>query len=188
MKAVVLHGGGPELDRFHQTILAELASSGWEAQGFVLRDLRIARCTGCFNCWTRTPGVCVIADEGRTVAERVARSGLVIYLSPVTFGGYSSNLKVAVDRLIPNILPFFTRINNEVHHQLRYDLQPLFLTIGFTEQPDTEGTKLFRKLTARNALNFHSSRQHSAIMSPTADSATIQAELRAFLQKGGGIQ
>ena len=35
-------------------------------------------------------------------------------------GGYSSELKNAVDHLIPNILPFFANVDGETHHKPRY--------------------------------------------------------------------
>jgi multimeric flavodoxin WrbA len=45
-----------------------------------------------------TPGECVIKDAGCDVARDVSHSDLVILLTPMSFGGYSSELKKAVDR------------------------------------------------------------------------------------------
>lgn len=72
---------------------------GWEVEPFILHDMEIHH-WGCFGCWVQTPGVCVIDDAGRDVARAVIQSDLAVFLIPVTFGGYSSELKKAVDRLI----------------------------------------------------------------------------------------
>jgi multimeric flavodoxin WrbA len=37
---------------------------------FKLRELAIAPCTGCFGCWTRTPGECVVEDSARDILDR----------------------------------------------------------------------------------------------------------------------
>jgi len=43
-------------------------------------------------------------------------SELVVLLTPITFEGYCSELKKAVDRVIPLILPYFLFVRHEVHH------------------------------------------------------------------------
>jgi multimeric flavodoxin WrbA len=90
---VLLLDGSPEGDEFleavRRALLEEIEESGAEAHSIVLRDGDPAPCRGCFGCWIRTPGVCVIADSGRDIARRAVRSDILVYLTPVTFGGYS---------------------------------------------------------------------------------------------------
>ena len=86
--------------------------------------MEIRPCIGCFGCWVQTPGECLIDDAARQIAPAIIGSDLVIYLTPVTFGGYSSELKKALDRCICLILPFFTKIDGEMHHKPRYDRYP----------------------------------------------------------------
>ena len=81
-------------------------------------------CIGCFACWLKTPGICVETDEGRAIAEAVVHSDTVIIVAPVTFGGYSSEIKKAQDRWIPLILPDFGVYHREIHHKPRYDRYP----------------------------------------------------------------
>jgi len=48
---------------------------------------------GCFGCWNKTPGTCVMKDDSAKIAKAVVNSDLLIFLTPITFGGYSSELK-----------------------------------------------------------------------------------------------
>jgi len=46
------------------TRLAEVATArGHKAKSFTLRDMDIRYCTGCIQCWVRTPGECVMQDD-----------------------------------------------------------------------------------------------------------------------------
>ena len=37
-----------------------------------LSKLKISNCVGCFGCWTRTPGKCVIRDDATKVYPLIA--------------------------------------------------------------------------------------------------------------------
>jgi len=167
MKALILNGerkGESALSLVHEIIVNALSLNGWRVETIGLREAKIARCTGCFGCWTRTPGVCVINDSGREVARKVVQSDLLIYLTPVTFGGYSSELKKAVDRFAcPMLLPFFTKIDGEVHHKARYNPLPGLIGIGVLPRPEEESERIFTKLVKRNAINLHSPLSQSAV-------------------------
>ncbi|MBK8796832.1 MAG: flavodoxin family protein [Anaerolineales bacterium] len=76
----------------HQTLI----DAGWTVETISLRAQKIAYCLGCFECWVKTPGLCRIDDDGRTVTAAMLASDLVIYLTPLTYGGYSSELKKAI--------------------------------------------------------------------------------------------
>lgn len=157
MKALILDGSlkSDELTgKIAGIIIDKLKSRGWTFDSFILRDAEIARCNGCFGCWIKTPGICVTNDTGRDIARLLAQSNLAFFLSPVTFGGYSSQLKKALDRCICNILPFFKIIDNETHHFSRYDKNPSMVVIGNNTEGDDQTEEFFRTLSCRNALNF----------------------------------
>lgn len=158
MKALILNGGAEadqEMEAVHQIVRQELSRVGWDVREFVLRNKRIANCLGCFGCWVKTPGTCVIPDDGREVAAAMIRSDMVVLLTPVTFGGYSSILKKAMDRIIPLLSPFFVKIHGEVHHKQRYDQYPDLFGVGLLRQEDAESREIFSKLIERNARNFY---------------------------------
>ncbi len=159
MKAVFLKGsppGGrdPLSNRAAAAVVARAKILGWEMKAFALAGMDIQPCRGCFSCWVKTPGRCVIQDDEEQVLGAAAASDRLIWLTPVTFGGYAPELKKALDRIIPILLPFFTRVRGETHHPLRYPRPRRLLAIGTLKQEDTESEGVFRRLVGRNALNM----------------------------------
>ena len=158
MRAVILNGsfaGDQTCAAVETELVSALAGLGCEVECLRLRDLTIAYCKGCFGCWVKTPGVCPTRDDAGTVTRSFVRSDLVILVTPVVFGGYSSELKKALDRSAGIVLPFFTRINGEVHHKARYQRYPALLAIGVVDRPDEAEERIFATLVSRNAINFH---------------------------------
>lgn len=165
MKAVVLDGSRDAADSAALAKLAEaLASRNCTPEIIALREKAIAPCLGCFGCWVKTPGECVIDDAGRDVARAIARCEVLAYFTPVTFGGVSSELKKALDRMIPNISPFFARVSGETHHRTRYARPPRLLALGTLPAPDRAAEAVFKTLVERNALNLRSARTAAAVV------------------------
>jgi len=158
MKAILLNGSpdnDPRGERMRAALTSELSARGWQVEHVLLREQKIGACAGDFFCWIRNPGICNVADDNRTLAEAIIASDLMVYLTPVTFGGYSSELKRIVDHQIQNIVPFFARVDGETHHQKRYARYPDFLAVGWTDGDDPQAEAVFRHLVARNAINYY---------------------------------
>jgi multimeric flavodoxin WrbA len=168
MRAVILNGALAD-DGTIAAVEAELASAlagrGWETECLRLRALTIAYCKGCFGCWVKTPGVCPTRDDAGAVTRAFVRSDLAVLVTPVVFGGYSSELKKALDRSAGIVLPFFTRVHGEFHHKARYQRYPALLAIGIVDRPDDTEERIFATLVARNAVNFHAPEHGVAFVS-----------------------
>ena len=166
MKAVILDGaesGDPAIDEVHQSIRKELTECGWECESFPLDTMKIAHCAGCFGCWLKTPGICVVDDDARIVASHAIQCDLLILLSRVTYGGYSFPLKKTLERMIGLITPWFRLVEGEVHHKPRYSRFPVLAAVGVMKQLDVERAQLFTTLASRNAINM-SSPMHGSIV------------------------
>lgn len=158
MKTVVLNGLS-EKDNGYENISQRFINAfdnNTELEIINLREKSIAFCRGCFGCWINSPGNCVIYDDGREIAKKVINSDKVIFLTPVTFGGFSSLLKKAVDRLIPNILPHFKKVNGEIHHKKRYEKYPEIAAVGLMDKEDKKAENIFSQLLSRLAINLYS--------------------------------
>mgnify|MGYP001054267531 FL=1 len=171
----------------HVLLRDAMEGRGWQVETLHLCEMDIAPCAGCFGCWTRTPGECVVADAARDVARAYVGSELVALLTPVRFGGYGYHLKKAVDRLIPNISPLFTVLHGEVHHARRYLRYPAVLGVGILPGPDTEGEAIFSRLVERNAINMRAPR-HAAVTIQTSSEAeeSLNALRAALVRVEGG--
>ncbi len=160
MKTLILNGslkGNKELEKVYKYVEEILNEKSYEVEKILLHEQEIAPCLGCFGCWVKTPGVCVIDDYGRVLNEKIINSEMVVYITPVTYGGYSSELKKALDRIIPLILPFFKKVQGEVHHKERYEKYPKVVVLGMMDGEDHESEEIFNSLIKRNSLNWYNS-------------------------------
>lgn len=96
----------------------------------------IQPCKGCFACWNKTPGSCVIKDDMTDLLETYKQADLVIWSFPLYYFGLPANLKGFMDRLLPLNLPFIeNKQDGSATHPQRYDLSGqrhlLISTCGF---------------------------------------------------------
>lgn len=186
MKAILLDGSiknDETAERIRSALTTRLQTDGWQVQHILLREKKIGNCAGDFFCWIRNPGLCNVDDENRDIAEAVIASDLMIYLTPVTFGGYSSALKRMVDHQIQNILPFFAQVAGETHHQKRYPKYPNFLAVGWMEQANKQSEAVFRQLAARNAINFYAPKSASGVILAGQSETEIQTSVQTWLNE-----
>ena len=78
-------------------------------------------CMGCFSCWTRTPGVCVMHDGLKQLGALLGSADELWIVSHNSFGTYSPLAKRAIDRTLPYLHPCFRVLAGELHHRMRYD-------------------------------------------------------------------
>ncbi|HVO37336.1 MAG TPA: flavodoxin family protein [Candidatus Acidoferrum sp.] len=159
MKALVLNGSETEgsiVNKVSDYLVDFLRIDNNDVDVMVLRNENIGPCLGCFGCWLRTPGKCVVKDAGYDLPKKVIQSDVLFLLTPVNFGMYSSELKKAMDRYAcPLLLPFFAKIDGEIHHAKRYDKYPRIIAIGVLPRQDEACENSFAKLVARNGINLH---------------------------------
>ncbi|NJL48742.1 MAG: hypothetical protein HC929_16245 [Leptolyngbyaceae cyanobacterium SM2_5_2] len=162
-------------------LLEEIQVSNAAVQVYTLGELQTGTCIGCFGCWVKTPGVCIEPDIGRDIAEAVVRSDVTILLTPIVFGGYSSEIKKIQDRWLPLVLPYFGVFHDEIHHLPRYSHYPRLVAFGLQRQPNQEEANLFKILVGRNALNFHSPTHAAEVLLATTSPDLLRSQIRATL-------
>lgn len=185
MKALILDGspaGDSTGDRVAAILEKHLAARGYETEHVALRDKTLGHCRGCFQCWLKTPGVCIIDDDNRGLSAKFIESDLTIFLTPVSFGAYSPELKRMLDHLIVNVSPFFTTVDGETHHRKRYDRYPNALVIGWIDERDPLQEALFGHLAWRNTINFYSRQCGWGVVDRAADAGTLKTQLDTLLQ------
>ena len=132
-KVVILDGSGAfdqDLAPVQGRLSAVLKQDDSQIQTFPLCEMKLAHCLGCFGCWVKTPGMCVEDDAGRQIAKAIIQSDATVLFTPVTFGGYSPDLKRMMDHFIQLIPPHFAMDHGEVHHPPRYAHRPRLMMVG----------------------------------------------------------
>jgi multimeric flavodoxin WrbA len=176
-KTVILNGAQPGEDYLTPilSVLTDvLRGNESDVQTFTLRDIKLAHCIGCFGCWVETPGTCIEADAGRDIARAIIRSEMTVLFTPVTCGGYSSELKRMVDRFIQLALPYFSTYGGEIHHPSRYACFPRVVVVGVQRHSNHEEAKIFQVLVGRNAINFHAASYAVEVVVATDDAETLR--------------
>ena len=169
MKALILNGSHKnqsQLSAEQEVLEQELGKKGWTTESILLHEYNIKSCIGCFRCWHTTPGICtgVKGDQANEITEKVIKSDLVVFLTPLTFGGYSSELKRIIERFLGLLQPGTTIVEGEVHHLKRYERYPSVLALATTNALDREGEQLFIKLGDRHSLNFYPPKHHAEVL------------------------
>jgi multimeric flavodoxin WrbA len=128
-----------------------------EVRQIILRNHKLKYCNGCWGCWVKTPGKCVIDDEMPEILNTFINSDLVIFASPMKMGFPSSLMKKVNDRLIPLVHPYITLVNDECHHEPRYSSYPSWgLILEEEENGNEEDLTLVESIYSRTALNIKS--------------------------------
>jgi multimeric flavodoxin WrbA len=187
MKVLLLDGSDKDDVSLNcvRTAIERILNNKYELNVFVLRDLVIHNCIGCYGCWLKTPGRCIIDDVSRKITDLAARSSVWIFLTPVVYGGYSWYLKKAVDRMLPLFLPFFTKRDEETHHFMRCNNASSLIVFGATNYNNKESEDIFKSLVSRNSLNFSNSNSQSIILSGKDSVESIEEIVENSLNKVG---
>jgi multimeric flavodoxin WrbA len=190
MKGLILNGS---LE--HQTHLlpvqdileSELSSAGWEYESLLLHQFKVGTCIGCFKCWDTTPGICFQDDQGREITKKAINSDLLVFLTPLMWGGYSSELKKMIERMLGLLHPSFVKIKDSYRHKKRYDSYPSVLGIAVAEgKRDSECEQIFKNLIERHSLNWHTPRQKAEVFLEKDEDEQIQKSINSRLAELGG--
>lgn len=116
-------------------------------------DGRLCRCLGCFGCWLKTPGKCVIADGYEDLGALWGHSDEAIVISRCVYGGLSPFAKNVFDRSIGYVHPDFRRRGGEMHHRRRYG-NTVRLSVYFYGETSDREKETARRIMSAVAENF----------------------------------
>lgn len=109
-----------------------MRDAGAEVEMVALREKNIRNCSGCFSCWTKSPGVCIHKDDMTTeLFPKWLESDLVVYAAPLYHFGINAVMKTFIERTLPVLEPFFIHQDGRTHHPPRHK-QPkvVFLSVA----------------------------------------------------------
>jgi len=122
---IIAVNGSPRKDKVSKTaMMLESFISGCRQEGAAvelinLREKDIKMCTGCYACWTKSPGECAFRDDMKDVLTAVREADLEIWATPLYFFGPTAMFKNFLDRSIPMAEPFIIKKDDLCSHPLR---------------------------------------------------------------------
>ena len=158
MKILVLNGSPKEKSdtvRMTEAFLKGLNRNG-EHEVNVIRviDKDIAPCRGCFGCWERMDGHCVIEDDQNAILDIYREADIIIWSFPLYCYGMPSHLKAFLDRTIPLVkMKMVQTEDGTVRHVALADFSKIHTLVicgcGF---PDWDGNFDGLKIMCRNGF------------------------------------
>lgn len=153
--------------------------NGTDTEYIDLSQRKIANCVGCFGCWTKTPGKCVIRDDAVTIYPKIAKSKQVLYVTRVKYGSYDTIMKTMLERAIPVQQAFIRLHNGETHHVQRDVALKQAVILGYGDISSRE-QEVFRKLVARNAHNMNFSQFRVRFVPECELEQAVKEEVQAW--------
>jgi len=131
--------------------------AGAETINIFLTEKEIKHCKGCFSCWVKTPGKCVIKDDMAEVISLLKGTDVLVLATPLYFDNISGMLKTFMDRSIVVGNPHFQKDANGECRHLKNEEQPspklvLISNSGF---PERSHFQVISHWIKRAALNMN---------------------------------
>ena len=125
MKILVINGS-PKGEKSNTMNVTRAFLSGFpestEVEVTELQKLDIKPCMGCYSCWGKTDGRCVINDDMADLRGKILAADIIVESFPLYFFGMPSKLKTMTDRCLPFMMPYLGNIveeRNICFHELR---------------------------------------------------------------------
>ena len=149
----------------------------------VSKDMKnIHPCCGCFNCWIKTPGKCVIEDDYAIMPKLFIENNIIIIITKVKYGCYSSYIKNVIERSIGYLLPFLINVDGETHHSIRDKNKiPKLIFIGYSNDITSSEKETYFDLVKGNAINFGAKSNYECYVINNLQ------EINNILPKGGQL-
>jgi FMN-dependent NADH-azoreductase len=156
---VTIFNGSPRGRKGNTHIMVKEFSKGVEQAGAEVENIflvkqKIQACRGCFGCWVKTPGRCVIKDDMAALTQKFSESDIVVFATPVHVDNVTGIMKNFMDRLIAGADPHVKKDEGgECIHLKRFEKQVKLVVIsncGFPEQSHFQVLELLFRRIARN--------------------------------------
>jgi len=127
MKVLILncspHGDMGATALILNSFLEGMKEEGADVEVFYTRKLKINSCLGCFDCWVKTPGKCILDDDMQMLLPRLREADVWVFATPLYWDGPTGPMKNLIDRMVPFGVPHFEIGDGRVSHSLRDDVK-----------------------------------------------------------------
>lgn len=114
-------GGQSKTELMLNHLVQGMQEAGAEVEVVELRKKKIRYCSGCYTCWTKTPGICLHQDDmTQELFPKWLASDLVVYAFPLYHFTVNAAMKAFIERTLPVAQPFLEQRKDRTTHPLRY--------------------------------------------------------------------
>ena len=159
---IIVFNGSPRAEKGNTHFMVEAflkgaQEAGAETENIFLVKQKIKPCTGCFCCWVKTPGECVIKDDMAELRSKYVTADIIVFATPLYVDNVTGIMKNFMDRLVPLADPYFEKDENGQYlHVKGFDKIQKIAVISNSGFPEQEHFQVLRLLFRRIARNFHS--------------------------------
>ena len=143
-----------DLDESYNSKIYESFGEDGKELHIVSDNGTIKHCIGCFGCWLKTPGQCVLKDDYNNMGELGGKAEELTVISKCVYGTYSPFVRNVLDRLLPYVHPDFTKRNGEMHHKVRYKNR-IISRVYFYGDVSSGEKETAKKVVEANLVNFN---------------------------------
>lgn len=160
--------------------VAMLIYEALQKQGKEVKLIDISRCDikpcySCGYCQTKMYRECVHQDDMGDILRQILRSKQVVWVTPLTFGGYSSQTKKVLDRMAIIGDEHYYVKNGEIIKGMKASLKKM-IAIGVKTDWDDEEANVFKTLLYEN-INIMGIEGKAFVVKPKEDMGQIIGEM-----------
>lgn len=123
------------------------------------KDKSPNKCIGCFGCWVKKPGECVINDNYNRMGEFLGNCTEFIIVSECIYGEFSPYVKSLIDRSLSICHPYFCKREGKMHHVLRYENNPKFTVYFYGDDLTKKEKHTAEGRVKATGINFGTSKE-----------------------------
>jgi len=190
-KVLVINGSPRQNNGFTffylQYLLKGFEEAGAEIEVVNIYDkhLNIEPCRGCFTCWTKTDGVCMLEDDANHLVDKINNAYLTVYAFPLYIDSIPAKLKALLDRRFINLLPYFIpyhNYHNLTRHPLRNKKERYMVLFSVNGFPEIEHFKPLTEIFKGIARNSHTP-LIATILRPGAEALYVVPYGKNYLER-----
>ena len=170
-----------------ECLIDGLTSSGADVDVVNLREKKINNCVGCFTCWTKTPGECVMRDDmALELLSKYLDCDLCVLATPLYHYTLNAQMKAFIERTLPIIDPLFVHRDGVTAHETRIPI-PKTVVLSVAAFPETdvfEHLQSYVRFLFRESLISELYRTSSEMLRKTSSNQTINDVLAATREAG----
>ena len=102
-------------------IAERLARSKHNVRYINISEKNIRDCIGCFACWIKTPGRCVLKDDVKELLRTMVHSDFILFVSDIELSHYSPAFYGILNRMMPLSTAYLKILDDgRTVHESRY--------------------------------------------------------------------